>query len=235
MIQIAICDDNQYDLKQLKLLISTIEPMNYTIHAFLNPVDCLISIDRGMTYDCFVLDMLMEQENGIYIAKQIRKTHPNQPILFVTATQEFAIQGYEVSAFRYYMKPLDETQFLLDFTNLLHQVDSKKHLFITISNNEGLTKIKLSDIYYIESNLRTLIIHTKTSNYTLTGKISEFEESLKEYDFVRVHKSFLVNLQYVKNIFKDIITLDNFDTVLLSKHRSKDTHEKLMKYIKENI
>lgn len=235
MIQIAICDDNPYDLNQLKTLVSTIEPMNYTIHAFLDPNDCLQTIKNGMLYDCFILDMLMENENGISIAKQLRKTHQSQPILFVTATQDFAIQGYEVNAFRYYMKPLDETQFLTDFSNVLHQIDSKKHLFITISNSDGLTKIKLSDIYYIESDLRTLLIHTKNDHYSLTGKISELEESLKNYDFVRVHKSFLVNLQYVKNIFKDIITLDNQETVLLSKHRSKSTHEKLMNYIKENI
>ena len=143
--------------------------------------------------------------------------------------------GYEVNAARYYLKPLDEVCFLRDLKKILALAYAKNNDYMTISNASGLTRIRLSDIYYIESMLRTIQIHTKDKNYTMVGKISKFEESLRHQHFIRVHKSFLVNLRYVQNIFKDTITLDNGEQILLSKHRSKETHEQLVKYIQEHV
>lgn len=235
MIQIAICDDNALELKQIKSIVQRITFLEYEIHEFTDPNECLQEIKKGMIYDCFLLDILMNKDNGIDIAQELRKTHPDTPLIFITATPEFALAGYEVQAARYYLKPLDEGCFLKDLEKILTLAYAKNNDYITISNASGLTRIRLSDIYYIESMLRTIQIHTKDRNYTMVGKISKFEESLKHQHFIRVHKSFLVNLRYVQNIFKDTITLDNGEQILLSKHRSKETHEQLVRYIQEHV
>ncbi len=235
MIHIAVCDDNLNDLKKLTQLVKQSPLTSITLHEFNDPNQCLTSIQNGMRYDFFLLDILMNEDNGIDIAKVIRETHHDAPLFFITSTIEFALQGYEVNASRYYLKPIEEERFLHDLNMTLKQIEKSKNACITINNQEGLTKIQLSDIYYIESMLRTIIIHTKTHQYQMIGKISELEEQLKDEDFVRVHKSFLVNLKYIKNIFKDTITLDNNMTILLSKHRSKQTHERLMSYIHNHL
>ncbi|MCI5773467.1 MAG: LytTR family DNA-binding domain-containing protein [Erysipelotrichaceae bacterium] len=234
MINIAICDDNQNDLDNIVKVLSGIE-LKFNIHQYLTPQQLLSDINNGIIFDAFLLDILMNEENGIDLARHIRKTHQTTPIFFITATPEFALQGYEVNALRYYLKPLDIPKLSLDLYNILKNVEQRKNSYITLTNTKGLFKLRINDIYYIESMLRTIKIHTKNDSFTAIGKISDFEETLKNNNFVRVHKSFLVNLAYIKNIYKDTITLDNDTEVLLSKHRSKEIHLRLLNYVKENV
>lgn len=235
MIQLAICDDNQNDLTHLKNMISSNQSLTIKIHEYINPQKCLKDIENGMHFDCFLLDILMNEDNGIDIAHTLRNTHPKTPLFFITATPEFALQGYEVDALRYYLKPIDENRFMSDFVSMMKFTEANKNAHLTINNHNGVTKINLDEIYYIESILRTITIHTKNQSYVLSGKISEFEMRLKDNDFIRVHKSFLVNLGAIHNIFKDTITMDNGEKILLSKHRSKETHMRFLSYVQEHI
>lgn len=234
MINIAVCDDNPQDLENIVNLVKTI-PLKFNINSYTDPAELISDIESGVVFDAFLLDILMDKDNGIDIAKIIRKSHEKTPICFITATPEYALQGYEVNALRYYLKPLDEEKLTGDLFNLLKNVDLKKYSYITLTNAKGLFKIKIDDIYYVESMMRTLNIHTKNKTFQVIGKISDFEENLKNNDFIRVHKSFLVNLAYIKNIYKDTITMDNDSQVLLSKHRSKEVHLRLLNYVKENV
>lgn len=235
MLHIAVCDDNSYELSEIIQIVKKIKTIDFTIHQYTNPHECLADIQKGQNFHCFLLDILMNEDNGIDVARQIRTTYPDIPIIFITATPEYALAGYEVSATRYYLKPIDENRFLKDITHILKQAAANENNYMTISNAHGLTRIYLKDIYYIESMLRTISIHTKDQTYSMVGKIGELEQQLKDHHFVRVHKSFLVNLKYIHNIFKNTITLDNNEEILLSKHRSKEVHEILMKYIQEHI
>ena len=70
---------------------------------------------------------------------------------------------------------------------------------------------------------------------TFTGKISEVEESLSEQSFLRIHKSYVVNLKHIRNIFKDTVTLENGEELPLSRHRSKELRQQFLSYMKENI
>lgn len=233
MINIAICDDNPQDLENIRNIIQNLN-LQLNINEYNTPQELLKDIDNGIMFDAFLLDILLNEDNGIDLARSIRKTHTNTPIFFITATPEYALEGYEVNALRYYLKPLDKEKLTSDLTNLLSQIDKRKNSYLTLTNTKGLFKLKINDIYYIESMLRTICIHTKDKSFSAIGKISDFEEQLKNNNFVRVHKSFLVNLAYIKNIYKDTITLDNGEEVLLSKHRSKEVHMKLLSYVKEN-
>lgn len=235
MLNIAICDDNSTELNQIIEIVNKIKNVDFHLHQYTNPIDCLNEIKKGKRFDCFLLDILMNEDNGIDIAKEIRKTHIDSPLLFITATPEYALAGYEVSAARYYLKPLDEPKFIEDLTKILEIAHAKKNDYMTITNANGVSRIYLKDIYYIESMLRNVSIHTKDKTYTMVGKISKLEEQLENSQFIRVHKSFLVNLRYIQNIFKNTITLDNGEEILLSKHRSKEIHECFVKYIQENI
>lgn len=235
MLHIAVCDDIQAELSQIVETLKKIDKIPFEIHEYTSPQNCLKDIEKGMRFDCFLLDILMNEDNGIDIAQEIRKTHKDTPLIFITATPEFALAGYEVSAARYYLKPLNEERFITDLTKILEIAHAKVNDYMTITNTNGLTRIYLKDIYYIESMLRTINIHTKDKTYSMVGKISKLEESLEKQNFIRVHKSFLVNLRYVHNIFKNTITLDNGEEIMLSKHRSKEVHEQLVKYIQENV
>lgn len=235
MLKIAICDDNSEELSKIIKIVKKIQSIDFEIFQYTSPQDCLKDIQNGTTFDCFLLDILMNEDNGIDIAKEIRRTHVDTPLIFITATPEFALSGYEVNAARYYLKPLNEERFIDDLVKILEIAYSKLNDDIVITNANGITRLYLKDIYYIESMLRTIIIHTKDENYSMVGKIGELEITLSNHNFIRVHKSFLVNLRYIHNIFKNTITLDNGEEIMMSKHRSKEIHERLVKYIQENV
>lgn len=235
MLNIALCDDNPVELSQIAQILNKIDNIDFKIYKYTNPHDCLQDIQSGMVFDCFLLDILMNEDNGIDIAKKIRETHLDTPLIFITATPEYALDGYEVNATRYYLKPLNEKHFTEDLIKILEIAHANTHDYMTITNTNGISRIYLKEIYYIESMLRTIIIHTQQENYTMIGKISDLENQLNDHNFIRVHKSFIVNLRYIHNIFKNTITLDNGEEILLSKHRSKEVHEKFIQYIKETI
>ena len=107
--------------------------------------------------------------------------------------------------------------------------------YFSFTNEKGLFKIKITDIYYFESNMRTLSVCHLGGKTTFTGKISEVEESLSEQSFFRIHKSYVVNLKHIRNIFKDTVTLENGEELPLSRHRSKELRQQFLSYMKENI
>ncbi|MEG0359657.1 MAG: LytTR family DNA-binding domain-containing protein [Anaerorhabdus sp.] len=232
MYKIAIVDDNPFDTKWICECLNKLDvASDCEFTCFKDGQDLIDSYKSNQRFDILLLDMLMEKVNGLDTAKFVRTIDSNVEIMIITSTLEYAVEGYTVNARRYYLKPLKQDEFLSEMNQIIDNIKKNEGLTLTIHNAQGISKLKLSDIYYIESLSRTLSIHTQESSITMTGKISEMEESLNKYGFMRVHKSFIVNLKYVKNIFKDTITLDNNETILLSKHKSKQVHDSLMEYI----
>lgn len=83
--------------------------------------------------------------------------------------------------------------------------------------------------------MRTLSVCHQGGKTDFTGKISDVEEALAEQDFVRIHKSYVVNLKHIRNIFKDTVTLENGEELPLSRHRSKELRQQFLTYMKDNI
>lgn len=145
------------------------------------------------------------------------------------------MDGYQVNAYRYILKPVDKAYFLQEVRTILTSIARLQNKYFSFTNEKGLFKIKTTDIYYFESNMRTLSVCHLGGKTTFTGKISEVEESLSEQSFFRIHKSYVVNLKHIRNIFKDTVTLENGEELPLSRHRSKELRQQFLSYMKENI
>ena len=113
----------------------------------------------------------MDSINGIETAKLIREYDSSVPILIVTSTIQFAMDGYRVNAYRYILKPVEKEGFLTEVRNILDQAGQTTQEYFTVSNESGITKIKMDDIYYFESDVRTINLHTKDMpvSYTHLG------------------------------------------------------------------
>ncbi|MBC8584092.1 LytR/AlgR family response regulator transcription factor [Youxingia wuxianensis] len=232
MFYVALCDDSKIDLQILTTYLSELKKSNYHMEVltFNDGYELVKTYKNGRRFDLLVLDMCMDSINGIETAKLIREYDSSVPILIVTSTIQFAMDGYRVNAYRYILKPVEKESFLTEVRNILDQAGQTTQEYFTVSNESGITKIKMDDIYYFESDVRTINLHTKDMQYSFTGKISEIAQRLEAFDFVRAHKSYVVNLKNVKNIFKGIITMENNDTVFMSKHRSKEIYERFLSY-----
>ena len=216
MFRIAICDDNKYDIKTISSALDILREDGVELEtaAYTDGFSLIKDFEKGTRYHLLILDMVMDSINGIETAKRIREHDVSMPILIVTSTREFALEGYLVNAWRYITKPLDTERFL--------------------DGSKGLTKLKLDDILYFDSNLHTITAHTLKEQYPFRGKLSQIEEDYADRDFFRIHKSYLVNLQHIKKISKLYVTLINDEVIDVSKLRAAALNDALLTYASKN-
>ena len=114
MFRIAICDDNKYDIKAISSALDVLrgEGVEFELTAYTDGFSLIKAFEAGTRYHLLILDMVMDSINGIETAKRIREYDVSMPILIVTSTREFALEGYLVNAWRYLTKPLDTERFL---------------------------------------------------------------------------------------------------------------------------
>lgn len=236
MIRIVLCDDNHPFLTSLRTNVRNIlnaHKIDAVIHIF---EDAESIPDHILTTsDIFFLDIdFSEKEyNGIDIAKKIRRFRQDSIIVFVTNYIEYAPEGYEVQAFRYCLKNevhLKLEQYLLQTITKLK--DEQETIQINISG-ETIT-LPLSDILYIESQGHTAVIHIQkpgTQNrksYKFYATLISLEQSLAERGFLRIHKSYLVNMRRMKKFQCTEAILDTGVTLKVSE---KNYAEQKKKYL----
>lgn len=217
MIRMVLCDDNQPFLTSLRTNIRNV--LNaYKIDAVIHIFEDAESIPDHIltTSDIFFLDIdFSEKEyNGIDIAKKIRRFRQDSIIVFVTNYIEYAPEGYEVQAFRYCLKSeihLKLEHYLLQTISKLKA--EKETIQINISG-ETIT-LPLSDVLYIESQGHTAVIHIQKpdaqnrKSYKFYATLTSLEQDLAEQGFLRIQKSYLVNMRRMKKFQCTKATLDN--------------------------
>ena len=149
---------------------------------------------------------------GIETAVRIRQQNQDVMLVFVTAHMNFVFEAFDVQAMQYLLKPIDLQQFQRVFHRCRRKYFDEEYRFpFRIRNDRGQEEILLlmvKNILYIESYLRKLHVYTIYGyNFEMAGKISEMEDLLAAHGFIRPHKSYLVNLKYLRVIESDQILI----------------------------
>ena len=236
MPKIAICDDEQPIREYLKSLTEKCIP-DSQVRLF-GSGEALL---RDQTsFDVILLDVSLRGEdgnqtlNGMETARKIRETS-NAMIIFVTAFKEYVFEGYDVGAFHYLLKPIDEQKFTEVMDRAICQIRSKKNvepLVIKVGGN--YVRIPVDDILYAENQARKIMLHTKSKKepYCFYEKMEVLEQKLGDR-FFRSHRGFLVNLQEVARYDNSNIELKNGESVFLAKQKYNDFVTAYMKYLRK--
>lgn len=232
MIKIAICDDEKYYQKTINTILQN----------YLNELQIIFEIDIyksgkelcalgiGLAkYDVVFLDINMEYYNGIETAKKIRKYNSDIYIVFVTSYVSYAVLGYEVEAVRYILKNNINFQSALVecmdtiLAKMRYKIDKIKFSFL-----EGERYISIEKILYVESKQHKVFFHIKGEKitlYSLYKKLDEIEKQLDEYGFLRIHKSYLVNTDYIERLSNYKVVLTSEEILPIPKLRYKSVKE----------
>lgn len=163
--------------------------------------------------DILFLDIQMRGINGLRTAEKIREKDESMIIIFLTGFKGFMQEGYRVKAFRYLLKPIKEQEFLHSLTEAIKDI-TKNYKAIVGLDGETIF-VKLRDIIYIEYINRCTIVRTKVNSFESSTTMSDWEMILNTGDFYRVHKAYIVNMQFIEEIGREIL-LDNGEKVEVS-------------------
>lgn len=229
MYRIAICED---DLAQLNYLKNCVENIfedietQVEISAY-NSGKGMIENDLKKI-DIFLLDIQMEELNGMDVAKILRKNNNNAEIIFVTAIIDYVQEGYKVRAYRYLLKPIKIEELKEHLLSCIDEISKKRDNYIILKTRGKINKIPVDEVTYIEVIRRDIIVHTVDGeDYTVKNSMDNIEKSLKQYNFFRCHKSYLLNIDYVQAIQGNIVTV-NREEIPISKYRINELKDKLI-------
>lgn len=224
MLSIAICDDEKlicdYIEKRTRnhLALNDIEATVATYHAGEN----LLSVckENPEEFDIIFLDIKMKKINGVECAKMLRNEGVNSLIVFITSSAEYVFSGYEAKAFRYILKTDLENAFDRILSECLAELKKQATDFYTVKTASFVKNIPLDEIYFFESKLRVIIVHTKNEEISFYGKLDNIEKELTEKDFIRIHQSFLVNASKIKTLNKETAELTCGTRLPISKSKA---------------
>jgi len=229
--RIAICDDNQTFAKMLADYIEAeYKSLDLLIEFFTSGEELIEYYQAGKkAFNVILLDIEMKQINGLEAAAQIRKLGSQTVIIFITSHDELASMGYEVSAFRFLTKPVKSKKLIEALEAVRAQMNESRA--IHVSNAEGEYTINVNDILFLEAQNQQVNIKTKNDKFIMRGKLSDYVEELEKCDFVLAHRSYLVNMKYVKGINRQEIMIEDGAILPISRLRYKDVKQSFHDYI----
>ena len=236
MMRIAICDDEAPTRTYLASLIRA-QDRPCEVVEYASAGDCLAD-HRGI--DLLFLDIELNAAglDGMALARQIREQSAvTQPvIIFVTGYERYVFDAFDVGAFQYLLKPVDEEKFAQVFARAVKQIEAGRvqpqlsHA-LTLQSAGTSRTVPLDSIYYIESSNHKVVLRLKDGEFSCYAKIRDLEAELGD-QFCRVHKGYLVNLAYVEGYSKTELTLTNGEKLLISKYKYPDFVKAYLRFVK---
>lgn len=234
MLSIAVCDDEMLQCCMLSKRIQEIlKHMNLscTIRQFYSG-DALLKETEH--FDILFLDILMQGLDGLQTARIFRQQSSDPILIFVSSSREYVWNAYDVEAFHYLLKPIDDQKLKTVLQRAIQKTRKHPRSYLLIRQKQQQKKIFLDRIRYFEIRGRMIDVHEAEGCFTYYEQIRILENRLQDKDFFRCHKSFLVNLNYVESYNRQEILLDNKERIPVAKRRYDDFCTQLLACMRKN-
>lgn len=235
MIDIAICDDDCLFAGGLETSLCDLQEkygLNLEIDRFQNGSDLLKAIAEGSVYDIIFMDIQMGEISGLETARCIRDQNRTVELIYVTSYDGYMKDAFEAAPSGFIVKPLKSQELEATFLRVLRTVLQKDSYYRFRYKKEEY-KVLVRDILYFYSDLRKTNIVWEGGIYTQYMKLNEIDEAISQehMEFLRIHKSYLVNYRHVVKFSYDKVLMSDGKILPMSDYRRKETDEKLKKLI----
>lgn len=233
MINIAIVEDSKDDLAIFKNYIQRYTKEHGTVFNLSEFSDGLdIVSDYIPSYDIIFLDIQMKHLDGMKTAEKIRTLDENTEFIFITSTIRYAVQGYTVNAMGYVLKPVSYLAFNQVLTKAVQKVEDKQTKeYMSFNTENGIMKLELKQIYYIESQLHHIIIHSNKGTFKTAGPMKKIEKELTPKGFAKCHNAYLLNLYHVDCVNQNNVTMTEQTNIPISRTKKKTFLDALTDYL----
>ena len=205
-MKIAICDDNENIIEELKDIIQeffSVKNIPLELYCFCDGKEL---ISTGEKFDLAIVDIEMPEVNGMEAAKYVQSENENAVIIIVTSHQEYLDDAMDINVYRYLPKPVEKDRFTRGLEGAVVRY-MKVSLPIVIETENEIIKLCSGDIIYLVIDNRYVTVYTKKGEFRTKKSMNWWKAYLNPHIFTQCHKSFLVNLKYVTNFTKEEVTL----------------------------
>lgn len=233
MLEIAVCDDEPVMRKELSGQFTEYmvprQDKAYRISVFESGRQLL---ESGREFDLIFLDIQMEEPDGMETARRLRQRGSKSLLVFVTVLKEWVFEAFEVEACDYLIKPLDTEHFRRTMDRVFRHIGPKSEEKLLVQKGNQSQVIRLSECVYCEVQGRKIYIHQEN------GEVIDYYDRLENLKnqvdgrFFQCHRSYLVNLDYVRGCREGQVLLPGEGRIPVSRLRERELTQALLKHMK---
>ena len=240
MLKIIMCDDDERDLAQIAGLVE-----QYRSHHADRPlaVDQTQSVARllerlrqGERFDIYILDIMMEEQDGISVGREIRRHCPKSAIIYVTGSPEYALRAFGVYASGYLLKPVKTEEFSECMGRVIAQMESREERIYTFKSKEGIVNVELSRLLRVENVSRVMHFYMDDGSvfesvYIRKPFEKQLEQVLADERFIQPHKSFIINMEQVEKVLAHDFMMADGMIVPISRNNLTTVKRQYLEYL----
>lgn len=232
---ICYCEDESAQAKVFSIKIDQwVKNKNIAVHTdlFESAEEYLFQAEQN-TYDVIFLDISMRGQNGMELARKIREKEKDVVLVFVTSDASYVFDGYEVGAYRYLMKPVDEKKLweILDYARMQREVEEEN--YILVKKDSQSVRVNLNDVLYMEAQKHYVNLYLEDQESiniktVFTELLQEMQE--KSDTVLATHRSYAVNIEKVVRIGRTECVLADGSVIPVSRSFYKEVNEAFIRY-----
>lgn len=231
-MNIFILDDEEVIVDSLGSMLKSIGSDKDNIYGYTDYRKFLEDI-KTKKCDILFMDIRLDDTNGIELIKENGIYLKGTKLIYITGYDEYIEDVFETELVYLIKKPLNEEKVEKAYLKAIEKIN-KENKVIVVKTLKETRKVKINEIYYIESDARLVNIYLRNEVLVSYGKLSDMEEMLKG-NFLRTHKSYLVNLERVKSYKHNQVILDNGKVIPISRNSISKVKNEIFDYVKEEV
>lgn len=240
MIKIAICDDEKCTCSAIEnIVLKYGEEKNLEIdtEVFYSGEKLCDYLEKNDCFDIIFLDIELENLNGVEVGRFLRNTLKNQTtqVIYISSKESYAMKLFKIRPLDFLIKPIVDKE-IKEVLNSAFNLIDKENEFFDFSIRKALYRIPLKEILYFTSEGKKIKIVTmnEKEEQSFYDKLEDVRDRLPKDKFLLIHKSYLVQFNYIMEYKYDCLKMINGDVLNISQSNRKEVRLKLMKHRKEN-
>ncbi len=230
LLKIAVCDDHREDLQKIEILLKEYlqshPKLTARVETFLGGNELLAYIEEYGSFDVYILDILMPEQNGIAVGKRLRSMGDRGEVIFLTRSNDYAADSYDVRAFFYLLKRVEKEKLFHVLDDAVKKLTQREEKAFILETREGPRRIRLENILYAERAGRVMRCHCTdgiVDSQTLRGTFHDAAAPLlADPRFYLCGASFVLNFQHISGVNGQDALLDNGRTVVLPRRAAME-------------
>ncbi len=215
MLRIGICDDEREDIERIEgLAVRFSEEHPETpvrIQTYRSPYALLDGIEESGGFDLYLLDVVMPHMTGVALAQRIRERKERAEILFLTVSEEYAVEAFRVKAAGYLLKPVRKPDFDEAVLDCVRRLSSENNPSLVLRSKDGLHRVPIDELVCVESfDHNKICTLADGSDLESSATLTELMEALKDHPaFIRPHRAYIVNMDHIRKLTTRELLLTN--------------------------